>query len=136
MPRERNGPNGISDFIVRLFLSRGKLRRGLIFLKKMARSEKTAPIQKESTTAESPIENPNKNPKTKMYLTSPKPNQVPLEIKKIKRNGRARIRPEIKLKNTAEKESEPAIIKNRLYRSDKTKRETKKASGIIKCLKS
>ena len=91
MPRERNGPKGISDLIVRLFLSRGKFICGAKRFKEIANREKTAPIQKANITADKPWLNPKKNPKTPIYLTSPKPNQVPFEIKKIKKNGRAKI---------------------------------------------
>lgn len=92
MPSEINGPNGSSDLIVRLFETYGKFILNL--LSKSMQREKAAPIQKDKTTAESPIVNPNKNPRTNMYFTSPNPSHRPFEIIKISKNGRARARPE------------------------------------------
>jgi hypothetical protein len=53
----------------------------------MAKREKTAPIQKASTTAESPPANPRKKPMTKIYFTSPNPIHRPLEIIKMSKKG-------------------------------------------------
>jgi len=96
VPKERNGPNGISDLIVRLFVNRGKFIWGLIFFIKIAKTEKVAPIQKAKTMADRPCTNPNKKPSTIIYLTSPNPNQAPLEKKKIRKKGKAKTRPERK----------------------------------------
>jgi len=89
--------------------------------------EKTAPIQNARTIAESPWLNPRRNPRTKMYLTSPRPNHVPLEIKKIKRNGIDKITPEA-TNWSRETKNESLIANKKLYRKDKTNKETKKES--------
>lgn len=94
VPKERNGPNGISDLIVRLFLNRGKLICDLNLLTANAKMEKAAPIQKANITAESPEAKPSQKPITKMYLMSPKPIQRPFEIMKIARKGKVIARPE------------------------------------------
>jgi|SRR3989344_3610611 len=129
IPRERNGPKGISDLIVKLFLSRGKFMWGISFFKERARSAKVAPIQKDKMTADKPWVNPRKKPKTKIYFTSPKPNQVPFEIRNIRRNGKARTRPEIK-------ECIIEFVLSIMYKKEKIKKYIRKESGIIKCFKS
>lgn len=104
VPTERNGPKGISDFIVRLFLKLSKCVLDAIFFKSRAARAKAAPIQKANTKADSPCTKPKKKPKTNIYFTSPKPNQLPLEIKNIKQNGRASTMP-AKTKNTEKPET-------------------------------
>lgn len=94
MPTERNGPNGTSDLIVRLFLSVGKFILVAIFPMPITKREKAAPIQKAKTTADNPIPKPSKIPITTKYFISPKPNHFPLETKKIMKNGRAKIKPD------------------------------------------
>lgn len=55
-----------------------------------------APIQKAKETAEMPVVSPKRKPKTAIYLISPKPNHIPLEIKNIIKNGEVRTIPESK----------------------------------------
>jgi len=118
IPREINGPNGISDLIVRLFLSRSKP------------IEIIAPIQKDKTMADKPWLKPKKKPRISIYFTSPKPNQTPLEIRKIKRKGKARTMPERINVGTRYK------VLNIKYRREKIKKEIRKESGMIKCFRS
>ena len=129
IPADKNGPKGISDLIVRLFQNIGKPKCGISFLRESASSEKTAPIQKAKTTADTPSANPRKNPKTAMYLTSPKPNQRPLEIRKMRRNGRVRTRAEIR-------ECIMEYVLSIMERKDKIKKKIRKESGMMKCLRS
>lgn len=131
MPAEINGPNGTSDLIVRLFLKSGKLMSGFIFFSKRARIEKTAPIQKDRMTAERPLLIPKKTLRTKIYLTSPRPNQVPFEKRKIRKNGVAIIIPKSK-----EDKNEKFGTPKKLKRIEKIKRKKRNESGMIKCLKS
>lgn len=96
MPIERNGPKGISDLIVRLLDSIGKLKCDFKKFKKSAIKAKPAPIQKAKITAEIPPEIPSQKPITTIYLTSPKPSQRPLEIKKMRRKGSVTTTPEVR----------------------------------------
>ena len=96
VPKDRKGPNGISDLIVKLLPSKGKLLLCKNRFKKRAERAKAAPIQKAKITAESPWTSPRKNPMTNMYLTSPKPSHPPREMRKTKSNGKATATPESK----------------------------------------
>ena len=94
-PSARNGPNGISLFIV---MPRGTKdnRRGKNAAMRSVMSRKIAmraPIQNASITAATPWEIPRSQPMPRESFASPKPIQRPWEKNQRSANGRARRGP-------------------------------------------
>src|SRR3989344_5547933 len=95
LPRNKNGPNGISDFIVIGLRTTLNLLPGdeLNFLKSMYKSTMIAPVQKESAHAEKSFGKPTIIPRARANLLSPRPIHRPRDTSQSKKKNRANTRP-------------------------------------------
>src|SRR3989344_1270214 len=97
VPKIRNGPNGISLLIVNLLENKNNEVLWVNFFNKALKERRIRPtpppIQKASTIAYIPEDNPKRKPMPSASLTSPKPIHAPFETSQSRKNGRAMIKP-------------------------------------------